>query len=247
MKAAMAQMLKRLRLSAMAQTLDVRIQEARNGQLDPEEFLETVLQDEINIRGERLIGRRIKAATFSETKTLEDFDWTFNSSIRRKPIYDLAAGHYIQQGRDVLFLGPPGVGKSFLVQALGHQAIRQGYRVLYRSIFDTVREFLREETGPIEERILPRYLKADLLIIDDIGMKQLPSRSGEYLFEIIMRRHRNKSTMMTSTRPIEDWGKLLADVPSASAILDRFLESAEVIEIKGKSYRMKNRIDKIRS
>jgi DNA replication protein DnaC len=236
-------MLKRLRLSAMARTLDVRIQEARSNRLDPEEFMELVLQDELNIRNERLIGRRIKAAAFAETKTLEDFDWSFNPSIRRRQIYDLAAGHYIERGQDILFLGPPGVGKSFLAQALGHEAIRQGRRVLYRSIFDVVREFLREESSVLEERVLPRYLKADLLIIDDMGMKQLPPRSGEYLFEVVMRRHRNRSTMMTSNRPIEDWGKLLADVPSATAILDRFLESAVLIEIKGRSYRMKQRAE----
>lgn len=227
----------------MARTLDVRIQEARSNRLDPEEFMELVLQDELNIRNERLIGRRIKAAAFAETKTLEDFDWSFNPAIKRRQIYDLAAGHYIERGQDVLFLGPPGVGKSFLAQALGHEAIRQGRRVLYRSIFDLVRDFLREECSAIEERVLPRYLKADLLIIDDMGMKQLPPKSGEYLLEVVMRRHRNRSTMMTSNRPIEDWGKLLADVPSATAILDRFLESAVLIEITGRSYRMKLRAE----
>ena len=89
--------------------------------------------------------------------------------------------------------------------------------------------------------MLAKYLKPDLLIIDDMGMKQLPKRSGEYLFEIIMRRYETRSTMMTSNRPLEDWGKLVGDVPSATAILDRFLHHAEIITITGRSYRLRNR------
>lgn len=140
-----------------------------------------------------------------------------------------------------MLLGPPGTGKSYLVQAIGYQAIKAGYTVLYRSIFDVVRDFLRDEATGGEEKVLARYLKPDLLVIDDMGMKQLPKRSREYLFEIIMRRYENRSTMMTSNRPLEDWGRLMGDVPSAPAILDRFLHHAEVITISGKSYRLKNR------
>jgi DNA replication protein DnaC len=137
-------------------------------------------------------------------------------------------------------MGPPGVGKSFLVQALAYEAIKQGFVVLYRSIFDVVRDFLHDEAFGGEERVLAKYLKPDLLIIDDMGMKQLPKRSGEYLFEIIMRRYETRSTMMTSNRPLEDWGKLIGDIPSATAILDRFLHHAEIITITGRSYRLRN-------
>jgi len=161
-------------------------------------------------------------------------------SIKRKPICDLAAGHFIRERKDVLMIGPPGVGKSHLAQAIGYEAIKAGFLVLYRSIFDLVRDFLRDEAVGGEERILARYLKPDLLIVDDMGLKQLPKHSGEYLFEIIMRRYENRSTLMTSNRPIEDWGKLIGDVPSATAILDRFLHHAIVIPINGKSYRLKD-------
>ena len=140
----------------------------------------------------------------------------------------------------MLLLGPPGTGKSHLVQAVGLQVIKGGFTVLYRSVFDVVRDFLHDEAFDGEDKVLARYLKPDLLIIDDMGMKQLPKRSGEYLFEIIMRRYEIRSTMMTSNRPLEDWGKLIGDVPSATAILDRFLHHAELIQIKGKSYRLKN-------
>ncbi|MCY2924321.1 MAG: ATP-binding protein, partial [Planctomycetota bacterium] len=107
-------------------------------------------------------------------------------------------------------------------------------------IFDVVRDFLHDEAFDGQEKILARYLKPDLLIIDDMGIKQLPKRSGEYLFEIVMRRYEKRSTMMTSNRPLEDWGKLIGDVPSATAILDRFLHHAEIITITGRSYRLKD-------
>ena len=241
MKEALETSLRKLRLSGLASTLDVRLQEAKANRLNHAEFLELALQDELVVRKERLIARRTKTAAFREQKSLKDFDWSFNTSIKKKQIYDLATCKFIRKAGDLLLVGPPGVGKSFLVQAIGRQAIKLGHTVFYRSIFDVVREFLKDEAFAGEDKILARYLKPDLLVIDDMGMKQLPKRSGEFLFEVIMRRHELRSTIMTSNRPIEDWGKLIGDVPSATAILDRFLQHAEIITVTGKSYRLKNR------
>jgi len=235
--------LNRLRLSGMAASLDARLQEAAGHQLSHAEFLEMVLQDELMVRGQRQIQRRTKAADFRELKTLDEFDFTFNPSIKRRQIFDLAAGHYIRERRDILLIGPPGTGKSHIAQALGYQAIKGGAVVLYRSIFDVVRDFLHDEALNQQDHVMDRYLRADLVVIDDMGMKQLPKRSGEYLFEIIMRRNQVRSTIMTSNRPLEDWGKLIGDVPSATAILDRFLHNAEVIAITGRSYRLRNRAE----
>ena len=247
MKDALDTTLKKLRLSGLLQTLEVRLQEASGNHLTCGEFLELILQDELTVRQDRMIQRRVKTAGFREMRTLEDFDWQFNASIKRKQVFELATCRFIKEGRDVLLLGPPGVGKSHLVQAIGHQAIKAGYMVLYRSIFDLVRDFLQDEAtggggvGGGQDKLLTRYLKPDLLIIDDMGIKQLPRRSGECLFEIILRRYETRSTMMTSNRPLEDWGKLLGDVPSATAILDRFLHHAEILSITGRSYRLKDR------
>jgi DNA replication protein DnaC len=236
--------LKPLRLSGLQESLEVRLHEAAGNGLNHAEFLELLLQDELAVRSNRQVGRRVKAAQFRELKSIGDFDWSFNPSIKKKQVFDLATCRFVRETRDVLFMGPPGVGKSFLVQAIGYQAIKCGFTVLYRSIFDVVRDFLHDEALGGEDKIMARYLKPDLLIVDDMGMKQLPKRSGEYLFEIVMRRYETRSTMMTSNRPLEDWGKLIGDVPSATAILDRFLHHAEIVTITGKSYRLRNQASK---
>ena len=237
----LATTLKKLRLSGLTETLEVRLHEASGNHLSHAEFLELILQDEMLVRNQRQIARRVKAAGFRELKSLEDFDWSFNPSIKKNEIYDLATGRFLSEHRDVLMCAPPGTGKSHLIQGIGYHLIKLGYVVYYRSIFDVVRDFLHDEAMDGHDRIMARYLKPDLLIIDDFGMKQLPKRSGEFLFEIVMRRYETRATMMTTNRPLEDWGKLLGDVPTATAILDRFLHHAEIITITGKSYRLHHR------
>ena len=152
--------LKQLRLSGLLESLEVRLQEAAGNALNHAEFLEIVLHDELAVRGDRQLQRRVKAAQFRELKTLEDFDWSFNPSIKKKQIYDLATCRFVREARDLLFLGPPGVGKSFLVQALGYQAIKANFTVFYRSIFDVVRDFLHDEALGGEDKGLARYLKS---------------------------------------------------------------------------------------
>lgn len=230
-----------LRLSGLLSSLNLRLQEAEANRLPYAQFLELVFQDELNVRAQRTIFRRNKVAAFREVRSLDNFDFRFNTSINRAQIYELATCQFIRQHRDLLFVGPPGVGKSHLAQAIGIEAVKAGFPVLYRSVFDLVRELSSEETQRGESRLMAKYLKPDLLIIDDMGLKVLPAKSGEILLEIIMRRYENRSTLMTSNRPIEEWGKLLCDVPAASAILDRLLHHAEVIPMAGRSYRLQER------
>jgi len=207
--------LKQLRLSGLAATLDVRLQEAASSRLSHAEFLTLILQDELNIRQQRRIANRSRAAGFTKPKTLEDFDWSYNPKVPKKQIFELAACQFIREARCALFIGHPGLGKSHLAQAIGYEAIKQGFTVLRKSIFDLVNELMADEAIKEKDRALHQYLKPDLLIIEDFAGKHLPQNSGEYLLEIVMRRYENKSILLTSNRPLEDWGKLLHDVPVA--------------------------------
>ena len=234
--------LKKLRLSGLAESLEVRLHEAAATGLSHREFLELLLQDELLIRNQRLIepphGRRRASARRAA--------WRISTSASIPRSRRTASSTWPRAASSAstatcCWWGRRAPARAIWPRPSGLAAIRSGFAVFYRSIFDMVRDFLHDEALAGQERILQRYLKPDLLIIDDMGMKQLPKRSGEYLFEIILRRHEVKSTIMTSNRPLEDWGKLFGDVPSATAILDRFLHHAEMIQITGKSYRLANR------
>ena len=161
MNEALPAQLRKLRLSGMLESLELRLQEAMGNSLTHAEFLELIVQDEIDIRSQRALARRLKAADFREPKTLEDFDWSFNKSIKRKHIFELATCKFISDARDVLLIGPPGVGKSHLCQAIGRQAAKQGHAVYYRSVFDLVRDFMRDEAFQEQDKILARYLRPD--------------------------------------------------------------------------------------
>jgi DNA replication protein DnaC len=227
--------LKSIRLSGMTQKLNIRIHDANANELSYPEFLNNLVDDELVVRKDRLLNRRFKLAKFPFLKTIDDFDFGFNPCINKQQIKKLATAGFVAQTQNILLIGPPGVGKTHLSVALGIEAIQKGFSVLYRSVFDIAVDIVKNQSDLVDS-----YLKPELLIIDELGMKNLAHAASEILLENIHRRYQRASTIIATNRPIEDWGKIFGDNATASAILDRFLENVYLIKITGKSYRLKN-------
>jgi DNA replication protein DnaC len=234
------QRMKSLRLSGMASTMEVRNTEAIAASLSHLEFLELLVEDELGIRADRLLKRRLKQARFPALKTLEDFDFTYNPSIDKRQILDLATARFVSSAQGILLQGPPGTGKSHLAIAIAIRAIHAGYPVLYRSALDLLEDLAEAEALDDRKAMLKNLVKAPLLIIDDLGLNRTPPGAAQNLMELFMRRYEQTATIVTTNRPVEDWGKMIGDPVAATAILDRFLHHAAIITIKGRSYRLRN-------
>jgi len=230
--------LKSLRLGGMAERLTIRCQEARANDLDYEVFLKQLIDDELSKRKDNLINRRVKAAHFPKTMTLEKFDFSFNPSISKKVVMSLMSTAFVTEHRNVLFVGPPGVGKTHIALAIGYAAICNGFSVSYRSSFDLVTDMALAHREGTRKELVAKLVGCNLLIVDEFGMKSMPQTAADDLLEIIHRRYQEASTIMVTNRPVGDWAAILGDVPATSAILDRFLDNAELVQIKGKSYRL---------
>ena len=230
--------LKSLRLGGMAEMLPVRCHEARANELDYEDFIQRLLDDEFSKRKDNLINRRVKAAHFPEMHTLENFDFAFNASISKMTITSLITTGFISKHQNVLLVGPPGVGKTHIALAIGHAAVCNGYSAFYRSSFDLVVDMADAFKKGSRKEFVAKLISYDLLVVDEFGMKTMPQNAADDLLEIIHRRYQKGSTIIATNRPVSDWGVILGDIPATSAILDRFLDNAELIQIKGKSYRL---------
>jgi DNA replication protein DnaC len=227
--------LKSIRLSGMSQKLQIRLQEAMANELSYQEFLTNLIEDELTVRRDRLMSRRLKQAKLPYMKTMTDFDFSFNPSINKQQVKKLATTAFVAQEQNVLLIGPPGVGKTHLAVAWAIEAIQKGFTVIYRSIFDIAQEIAENKID-----LIKNYLRPQFFILDELGMKNLNHQANEIILEIIHRRYQRASTLIATNRPIEDWGKIFGDNATASAILDRFLENVHYIKITGKSYRLKN-------
>jgi DNA replication protein DnaC len=232
--------LRQLRLGGMAAVLETRLHQAQSEPMPPIDFLSCLVTDELNRRGDRLLERRKKQAAFRDPqKTLENFDFNFNKKMNRSLVFDLASSTFIARHEDGLFLGPPGTGKSHLAQAIGQAAIQQGYRVLYRETYQLLEDLAEASIDGNRREQMELFVSVPLLIIDDLGMRKLPTTAAEDLLEIVMRRYEHASTLLTSNRPVEDWGKLLGDSAAVTAMLDRLLHHGHVLKCGPRSWRTK--------
>ncbi len=232
--------LKALRLHGMNDTLHTRLAQANQGDSFVEVFC-CLLQDELDSRNSRLINTRFNASGLKERPTLTEFDWGFNPKLPKKEIYELVSGKFIREGQDALLIGSPGTGKSHIAKTVAHGAIESGHKVMYREAHSFFEDLFEASELKRKKKINKLFSEADVLVIDDLFLrKKMPEQAADDLLDIILTRYScRRSTVITSNRPLEDWGKLLRDNAASSAIVDRLLHRGHLLQFEGRSYRLK--------
>ena len=220
------------------------VQDASEKHLTHIETLTRLIEGETLQRRTRAIERRIKTARFPLIKTLDQFDWNWPSSINRQQILNAFTLHFIEQKKNLIFLGGVGLGKTHLATALGHQACLQGHRVLFTSAAEIINTLTAAQAAQQLKSELKKYLRPDLLVIDELGFLPIDKQGADLLFQIISNRYERGSILLTSNKSYQTWPEIFNnDNVITAAILDRLLHHCETICIEGQSYRMKDRIE----
>ncbi|NDJ54586.1 MAG: ATP-binding protein [Chloroflexi bacterium] len=233
--------LKSLRLSGILETLESRHKQARDEQWTHVEVLARLLEDEVARRAQKQLALRVRRANLTSTKTLEAFDFTFNPTVSRQQVRALAACDFVRHHGNVILCGPTGVGKSHLAQALAHEACLLGFTALFVQTHKMLQHLNGGRADGSYERRLQSYLRPDLLVLDDFGLRPLRPPGPEDLYEIIDARYETGSIVLTSNRAPAEWAEVFHDPLLASAGLDRLLHHAEVLVMTGDSYRAQHR------
>lgn len=232
-------LLKRLKLGGLAPSLPERLALARRDHLDYVAFLEILLLDEIARRDQRGLDHRLERAGFDGVCRLEDFDWTAPLTVDRRMLDEVFALRFLENHEHAVFVGPVGVGKTFLVQALGYAAARVGHSVLFTRADALLKAFTQARADHSLDKTLRRYLVPDLLIIDDFGLRRLNAQESADLYALIVERHRRSSFAITSNRGVDEWLGLFDDPILGNSALDRLANASYQIVIEGPSYRSK--------
>ena len=229
--------LKRLRMSGILETLDIRLQQAVDDELHPTEFLYRVLHDEMERREAKSRDLRHRRARLRDTKTLDGFNWRFNKNIPKAKVMDLATCAFLEKAENVFLIGPTGTGKSHLAQALGQRAIHVGHEVLYLDAQDMFIQLRASKADDTTHKLLAKWAKPKLLLIDDFGLRPLRGSEPEDFFEVVRARYEKGSMLMTSNRDLDEWQPLFGDALLASAAMDRLKHHHHELVLDGPSFR----------
>ena len=237
--------LKGLRLSGMTATLQARALQVDSSQMNFLEAVSWLVQDELDRRRSRLLGRRYAHSGLTERKHLKDLDWAYNPRLPKRDILELGTLKFIDAREDVLLLGKPGTGKSHVAKALALHAVDRGYKVVYREAHTLLEEIHEARQLHTLAKVRAPLMSAQLLVIDDLFLRKLPAGAGDELADVLMSRYEKATTIVTSNRPIEDWATLLGDVVVVAPLLDRLMHHGHLLKFDGKSWRLKEAAERI--